>query len=94
MPVYYYVGKDNKFHNKDDGKVFQTGKPYTLSEKRAYEVNKVTDGGLVAEAEYLAENDISKLTVKQLKEKLDEEEIEYNSNDNKDELIKKLSRGE
>ena len=73
------------FNDLKEGVVRKKGDAFNVSEERFKEINSTGYGKLIEEAE-----EVEELTVKQLKEALDEKGIEYGSKARKTELIELL----
>ena len=74
------------FKDLKEGVVRKKGDAFNVSEERFREINSTRYGKLIEEAE----EEVEELTVKQLKEALDEKGIEYGSKARKTELIELL----
>lgn len=73
------------FKDLKEGVVRKKGDVFDVSEERFKEINSTGYGKLIEEVE-----EVEELTVKQLKEALDEKGIEYGSKARKTELIELL----
>lgn len=82
------------FKDKNEGVIRKKGDTFIVNEERFEEINSAGHGKMVENFEEVDEISVEDLTVKQIKELLDQMGVKYNSKMKRDELIALIEAGD
>lgn len=82
------------FKDKNEGVIRKKGDTFIVSEERFEQINSAGHGKIVENFEEVDEISVEDLTVKQIKELLDQMGVKYNSKMKRDELIALIEAGD